>query len=236
MKHVLNAALAAGLLAWGGVAQASIIELTLSADWEASDFDVSSTGTTNPADPPEDDDDLVFGIAPSAGSISFTLLVDTSSVTTFLAGGSPAVAHDHFGYSDVTLKSAVSLGTATWDLATVPVTLSGPGTSTALLWTDTDLTMADPNLVSFRMFGDWTGTGGTGSADIFFGSRFIGPSGNQISDSFLTWEYFQGEEIRTTGYSASVNAVSAVPLPASSALMLAGLAGFAVMRKRRARA
>lgn len=233
MIKLRHAVLAAGLLAWGSTVQASIIELILSAEWEASDFDVSSTGTTNPSDPAEDNDDKVFGIAPTSGSISFTLLVDTSSVTTFLVGGSTAVAHDHFGYSNVTLKDPVTLGSATWDTSTVPVSLDGPASSSAQLWTDTDLTTGAPSLVSFRMFGDWAGTGGTGSADMFFGSRFIGPDGNQISESFLTWEYFQGEEIRTTGYSA---AVGEVPLPAGSVLMLTGLAGFAAMRKRKAQA
>ncbi|WP_168797766.1 VPLPA-CTERM sorting domain-containing protein [Aliishimia ponticola] len=221
---------AAGAMWLATTASAAVIELDVTASWTAADFDVSSTGTSSPSAPPEDNDDLVFGIAPSAGSINFTLLVDTASVVSYPAGGSVAVVHDHFGYSDVSLKDPVTLGSATWETSDILTTLIGPDGAEAALWTDTDLTAGDPTLLSFRMFGEWAGTGGTGTADLFFGSRSVGPSGYQISDSFLAWEYFGGEEIRTTGYSASV---APVPLPAGAALLATGLLGFAATRRRK---
>jgi hypothetical protein len=226
-KIILPATLLA--LSLGSVAQASIIELELSATWTSSDFNVSSTGDGSGL--PEANDDKVFGLSPYDGSINFTLLVDTSSVTSFLVGGSETVEHDHFGYSSVSLKSPVTLGSATWTTADILTELVGPGGVKAALWTDTDITTGDPSKVSFRMFGDWAGTGGTGTADLFFGSRYLGASGYGISDSFLAWEYYGGEEIRTTGYTATV---SAVPVPASSLLLLSGLAGLTRLRKRKA--
>jgi len=225
-KTILPATILA--LSLGGVAQASIVELDLSASWTTADFDVSPTDDGTGL--PEADDDKVFGISPSDGSISFTLLVDTSSVTSFLVGGSETVLHDHFGYSSVSLKSPVTLGSATWTTDDILTGLIGPGDVGAALWTDTDLTTGSPSKLSFRMFGDWAGTGGTGTADMFFGTRFLGASGYGITDSFLTWEYFGGEEIRTTGYTASV---SSVPVPTSSLLLISGLAGLMSLRKRK---
>lgn len=229
MKARFSACLAALCLAIAPAAHASVVELVLTGSWAASDFDVSSTGTTNPSDPAEDNDDLVFGLAPSAGSISVTLLVDTSSVTSYLVGGPETVAHDHFGYTDVTLKDPVSLGTASWDTSDILTGLIGPGGTGASLWTDVDLTTGAPTLASFRMFGDWAGTGGSGTADMFFGSRILSGSGYEITDSFLAWEFYQGEEIRSSDYTAAIAPV--VPLPASVLFLAAGLGGFAGLRR-----
>lgn len=207
-------------------AQAAIIDLTITATWEASDFDVSSTGPSPGAiGIPEEDDDLVFGVAPSAGSTSFTLRVNTSPVVSF-SSGDFGVTHDWFGYSDVQLVGTHTFGTASWTTSDILTALEGPNGSSAALWVDTDLSVAAPSLISFRMQGDWTGE----AADLFVGSR----SPTTIGTQFLMWEYFAGEEIRNDGLTVTYGATPAnVPAPATLALLVVGLAG---VRARRAAA
>lgn len=226
MKQTLSKTL--GVLALAALpmaAKASSVDLTITGAWIASDYDVSSTGpTTGATGVPQEDDDLVFGTAPSAGSTSFTLRVDTSSVVSF-ATGQFGVTHDWFGYDLVSLPGGHSFGSASWDTSDILTGLVGPNGSTAALWTDTDLTLGDPTKVSFRMFGDWEGS----SADLFVGSR----TATTIGDQFLMWEYFGGEEIRSSSYSASVTAAAPVPLPAGAVLLLTGLGALAAARRNR---
>ncbi|MEO7660628.1 MAG: hypothetical protein ABIV48_13520, partial [Pyrinomonadaceae bacterium] len=61
-------------------------------------------------------------------------------------------------------------------------------------WTDTDITKGDPTKLSFRMFGKAEGL----TADLFVGSR----GHESIGPQFLLWEYYKGEEIRSTKYTA----------------------------------
>lgn len=206
-------------------AHAGIVELDISASWTAADYDVSSTGpSVGATGVPQEDDDKVFGVAPSDGSINFTLLVDTSAVTSFNTGDF-GVTHDWYGYSNVSLKNDVTFGSAIWSTADILTGLVGPNGITASLWTNSNLGAGiDPTLLSFRMFGSWEGS----NADMFIGSR----TATTISDSFLMWEYFGGEEIRSAGYSASVDPV---PLPAGMMLMLTGLAGLGGARALRRR-
>lgn len=219
MKYLLLAAI---LTTAPMVAEASFVNLELTGSWGSSDFDVSSS--SGPSAP--EDDDLVFGIAPSDGSVSVNLLVDTSDVVSFTTGDF-GVTHDWFGYSTVSLAQDVTLGDALWDMATTPLNLEGPNGEQAYLWTDTDLTMGDPTLLSFRMFGTWTTGADSGNADMFFGSR----TATTIGTQFLTWEYFEGEEIRSANYSASV---SPVPLPAPALMLIAGLGGLMGLKRRKA--
>ena len=236
MKTLTTTLAAIGLLTAASAASAATVELTVTGTWTAGDFDVSGAAGSLP----EGDDDLVFGIAPSAGSLSFTLLVDTSSVVAHPAGvGAFPPANDFFGYDIVSFKDPVSLGTATWDTSDILTGLVGPYGSTAALWSDTDLsTLVDPMDISFRAGGEWTGTGGTGTADLFTGTRFALDSdgtGMDYTDQFLIWEYFGGEEIRFNGFEISVApSAPAVPLPASSLLLIAGLGGLATLRRRTA--
>ncbi len=170
-------------------AQEDIIELHITATWTASDFDVSSTLFG--------DDDKVFGVAPSEGSTSFTLIVDTSSVVSYQTGEF-GVTHDWFGYSNATLAGTHTFGSASWETSDIITGLVGPNASTAALWTDTDISNAAPSLISFRMIGDWPG----GNADLFVGPR----SATTISTSFSMSEYYGGEAIQpaSNAYTSSV--------------------------------
>ncbi|SFR14135.1 VPLPA-CTERM sorting domain-containing protein [Poseidonocella sedimentorum] len=213
MRHVLTLFITILGLALPPAASAATTELTITGLWTAADYDVSSALYG--------DDDLVFGTSPSRGSLSFTLLVDTSSPTVF-PSGTAGVTHDWYGYSSVTLKSTVTFGTATFTAASAITDLDGPSGSSAKLWTDTDITTADPTRLSFRIQGSWPG----GAADAFFGSRTTA----SIGDQFLLWEYFDGEEIRSSSYTASA---AAVPLPAGGLLLLTALAGLTAARRKR---
>ena len=178
------------------IAQADIIELHVTASWSASDFDVSSTLFG--------DDNTVFGVAPSNGSTSFTLLVDTSSMVSINVGEF-GVTHDWFGYSDVTLARTHTFGSANWETGDITARLVGPNGLVAALWTNTDISIAAPSLMSFRMIGDWPG----GNADLFVGPR----SATTISTRFSMSEYYEGENI-----SRASNAITtAVTSPEPSA-------------------
>lgn len=228
----MNKLLAAALLcACPTLSYASVVNLTLTANWEASDYDVSSTGPGG-SSAPEADDDKVFGFSPSAGSLSVTLQVDTASGT-FYAAGSDERVHDFYGYTDVSIVGgSFSFGDATWTDSNIQTGLVGADGDLASLWTDGDLSAGASTLASFRMISPWEDA----AADIFFGSRIAtltSLGSTAITDSFLVWEYFGGEEIRTSGYQLSVDPLAPVPLPASSLLLLSGLGGLAVFRRKR---
>ncbi len=184
----------ASLLAFTANVQSAIVYLSITGSWTAANYDVSSTGTGGAIEIPEEDDNLVFGTAPSDGSTTFTLRVDTSSAVSF-ATGYNGITHDWYGYSDVTLLGTHTFGSASWKTADILTGLVGVDNLTKALWTDTDIALADPTRLSFRMFGDWVGN----TADLFIGTnRTI----TTIGTKFLLWEYFGGEEIRSGTYSA----------------------------------
>lgn len=226
MKHVL----VGSLIAMAPMAaQAALVDLELTANWVAADYDVSSTGPSG-STAAESDDGAVFGVAPSDGSLSLTLRVQTNSAD-FFAAGTGGRFHDFYGYSDVEiLGGTFTYGSATWSTSDI-INLEGPNPASANLWTDTDLESGDPTRVSFRMIADWFDA----NADIFFGSRTgtIADGATQIRDNFSMSEYFAGERISVSasGYTATVT--PAVPLPSSTLLLLGGLAGLAGLRRKR---
>jgi len=222
MKTMTYPLIAACLLALSPLVQASIVDLTITGSWTASDYDVSSTGPDSALGIPEENDDLVFGTAPSDGSTTFTLRVNTDSAVGF-ATGYNGITHDWFGYSDVQLLGTHTFGSASWTTSGIVTGLVGVDGLTKALWTDTDIAVADPTRLSFRMFGGWEGS----SADLFIGSRTTTTIGNQ----FLMWEYYRGEEIRSNNYSATAE-VQGVPEPATLALFGLGLLGIAYSRKK----
>ena len=205
-------------------ANAAIVFLDITGSWEASDYDVTSTGPTVGAiGIAEEDDDLVFGTAASAGSTTFKLRVDTSSAVSF-ATGYNGITHDWFGYSDVSLVGTHTFGSASWETGDIATGLLGVDGLAKALWTDTDIAAADPTRLSFRMFGDWEGS----SADLFVGSR----TNTTRSNSFLMAEYFAGEEIRSSTYTATTG-VNPVPVPAAVWLFGTALIGLLGLGKRR---
>ena len=206
-------------------ANADIIDLSVTMSWLEADYDVTSTGPDSPTGVPEEDDDKVFGTAASDGSTTFVLRVNTSSAISFMTGDF-GIAHDWFGYSDVELLGGHSFGSASWVTDDILTGLVGPNTSSAALWTDTDIATTDPSRLSFRMFGDWEGA----SADLFLGSR----TSFTISGSALLWEYFGGEEIRSNSYSATTGAGAvAVPEPGSLTLFGLGLLALGQVRNKK---
>jgi hypothetical protein len=221
----LKVLLAASALLFGNISQAAIIDLTITGSWESTDYNVTSTLYG--------DDDLVFGTSPSDGSTSFTLRVDTSSAVAYSSGylsnGTDALTHDWFGYSDVSLVGTHTLGTASWDTSGILSGLIGVDGLAKALWTNTDISSADPTLLSFRMFGEFPiSSSDTGTADLFIGSR----TSTTIGTQFLAWEYFAGEEIRSSSYSAVATNAS-VPEPSIIALFGLGLVGLGFARRRR---
>ncbi len=224
MRTITHPFIIASLLAFSSALQASTVDLTITGSWTESDYDVSSTGPTVGAlGIAEENDDLVFGTAPSSGSTTFTLRINTDSAVSF-ATGYAGITHDWFGYSDVTLLGTHTFGSASWTTSDILTNLVGVDGLMKALWTDTDIASADPSRLSFRMFGDWEGN----TADMFFGSRTTTTIGNQ----FLMWEYYEGEEIRSNTYSAVAQTVAA-PEPATLLLLGLGLAGIAYSSKKR---
>lgn len=79
MKKKLLAGLATGLLLFGmvGTASATLVNLSITGSWSASDF---ATGNL------PDSDGNVFGLAPYDGSLTVDLLVNTDSFMHYAAG------------------------------------------------------------------------------------------------------------------------------------------------------
>lgn len=222
MRIYVVALLFLSLLGSALSAQAGVIDLKITASWNATDYDVSSTGPDSPLGIPEENDDKVFGISPSAGSTTFTLRVDTSSAV-FYASGYNGITHDWYGYSDVSLVGTHTFGSASWETSDILTNLVGVDGVQKALWTDTDIAAVDPTRLSFRMFGDWEGR----SADLFIGSRTT----TTISKSFLMWEYYNGEEIRTSN-TVTANSVSE---PATLGILGLGLSLLCVARRKRSK-
>lgn len=221
MESIKRTILALSLI-FSSISHAALIDLSITGSWTDNDYDLSSSLFGN--------DDLVFGTSPSDGSTSFTLRVDTDSAVSYSAGylsnGTDALTHDWYGYSDVTLVGTHTFGTASWDTTGIVTGLIGVDGLTRALWTNTDISLTDPTLLSFRMFGDFNGSD-AGSADLFVGSR----TATTIGTQFLMWEYFDGEEIRSNNYSTVARNVS-VPEPSIIALFGAGLIGLGFSRRR----
>lgn len=200
MKTIIFSALVCLFLVSMTFAQ-PIVSLEVTGSWTAEDYDVSSTGPDGGLGIPEEDDDLVFGTPPSDGSTTFTLLVDVAGAI-FIPEGSMGVTHDWYGYTNVSLDGTHMFGSASWVTSDIITGLVGPGGATAALWTNTDISLANPTRLSFRMFGSWEGS----TADLFVGAR----SATTIGTEFLLWEYYGGEEIRSQTYSGT--SVSSPPV------------------------
>ena len=190
-------------------ARAETIELTVTGRWSEGDFKVAGRPGTfyNAADPAADG--KVFDLSPSDGSMSLILLVSTDNALFFArdsetsdsTGRIHSLTHDFYGYSDVKLVGGYyTFGGAVWNSSGVLKDLIGPNGSKAALWTDVDITKVDPTRLSFRMFGK----AGKLSADLFVGSRTPSTIGRQ----FLLWEYYAGEEIRSSKYTARARTLS----------------------------
>lgn len=198
----LFAAITTLLLSQASVAE--IVELTITGHWSEKDFKVTSKkdGRFDPANPKFDG--FVFGVAPAEGSVAIQLLVNTDACVFFANGseytasgvGSYTLAHDFYGYRNVTLVGgSFTFGRATWKSEGILSRLDGPDGQQASLWTDSDITKSDPTKVSFRMFGKAESL----TPDIFVGSR----THSTIDNQFLLWEYYRGEEIRSYKYKVS---------------------------------
>jgi hypothetical protein len=223
-------------LAWvmlASPARAELVDLTLTFTYSNTDFFLDPTSTTPPTGVPQENDGKVFGVAPSNGSTTFTLRVDTTAAAFFptghLSNGTAMLVHDWYGYSNVQLLCAHTFGTATWNFDDLATALVGPDDATATLWTNADIATANPTLLSFRMQGLGDGI----IADLFLGSRALTPTTLEIRHDGLLAEYFAGESIfrDTNGYSA-VASIVVVPEPGTGLLALIALVG-ATLRSRR---
>jgi len=204
MKRSFNYFVLVLFLFAASAANAETVELTITGYWSEGNFKVTgrSDASYDPADPKFDG--KVFDLSPSDGNLSLVLLVNTERAVFYPEGsetsdayGRPySLTHDFYGYREVALVGGTyTFGGAVWDTSGVLTRLEGPKDSKAALWTDVDITKGDPTKVSFRMFGK----AGKLSADLFVGSR----TPNTIGNSFLLWEYYKGEEIRSEKYKAS---------------------------------
>ena len=191
-------------LALNITASAEVIKLQITGNFAKADFKTvgSSDKVYDATDPKVDG--KVFGIAPLDGSVTLVLLVNTEGSVFFPKGtrfadhrGDYVLKHDFYGYQKVSLADGpFTFGNAAWSSDGILKRLDGPGDAKAALWTDVDITKTDPTLVSFRMFGKAEGL----TADIFVGPR----TQMSILGSFVLWEYYMGEEIRSNTYSARV--------------------------------
>jgi len=215
-------------------AHAVLVELTVTGFYASDDFFISPTETDPPTGVPEENDDLVFGVAPSDGSTTFTLRIDTASASFFPAGhlsnGTDTLTHDWYGYTDVELVGTHTFGTASWDTSSILTGLIGPDGTTAALWTDADIASANPTRLSFRMFGSGDGI----TADLFVGSR----TPTTIGTSFLIHEFFAGEAISAspdayTAISSAAGTTGAIPEPITATLGLMGLGVLGMATRRR---
>ncbi|MEO7659412.1 MAG: hypothetical protein ABIV48_07335, partial [Pyrinomonadaceae bacterium] len=104
-------------------ARAEIVELSITGYWSEKDFKVTKKldQLYNPADPIFDG--RVFGVDPSAGSVTLQPLVNTEGSIFFQKGsgftakgvGTYSLSHDFYGYRDVTLVGGTySFGNAIW--------------------------------------------------------------------------------------------------------------------------
>lgn len=203
--------------------QSMAVLLDIGASWTADDFSTGILPSSNGE---------VFGVAPSVGSTTVHLDVNTDSFYMFPSGYTYnhlgvdyTLSHDFYGYTDVQLVGGIySFGSATWNSEGILDYLEGPDELEAALWSNTDITSSDPSLVSFRMFGSGDGI----TADLFAGSR----TPSTINNDFTLWEYYQGDEIRVDGYTVSRPNAS-IPEPTTLALIAAGLFGLGVTRRRK---
>jgi len=195
------------LVASAAMAQ-DMVYLEVTGSWTPANFYVQSTGPTMGASGiPQENDDMVFGVAPSAGSTTFTLLVDTSTVQYFPTGYQ-GTKHPWYGYNGVRVVGTHRFGTAWWTTESILTGLIGPGGARATLWTNKDLRTADPTLLSIRMFGHWNGH----AADLFVGSR----TNTMILETFMLAEYYNGEHLISESNAAvSILAVNVDVKPGS---------------------
>ena len=183
------------------IARGEVVQLSITGHWSERNFKVTdrSNALYAPANPKFDG--KVFGVAPSAGTTTLELLVNTDGSIFFAKGsefiadgtGAYSLTHDFYGYRDVTLVGdTYSFGNAVWRSDGILAGLEGPDGVKAALWTDVDITKNDPTRVSLRLFGKADGL----TPDLFVGSRTHASIGTQ----FLLWEYYKGEEIRSEKY------------------------------------
>jgi hypothetical protein len=195
------------LVASAAMAQ-DMVYLEVTGSWTPANFYVQSTGPTMGARGiPQENDDMVFGVAPSAGSTTFTLLVDTSTVQYFPTGYQ-GTKHPWYGYNGVRVVGTHRFGTAWWTTESILTGLIGPGGARATLWTNKDLRTADPTLLSIRMFGHWNGH----TADLVVGIR----TNTMILETFMLAEYYNGEHLISESNAAvSILAVNVDVKPGS---------------------
>ncbi len=171
-----------------------MVYLEVTGFWTPASFHVESTGPTmGGRGSPEENDDKVFGIAPSTGCATFTLQVDTSTVQ-YIPRGYLGTTHPWYGYDGVRLVGTLRIGTAWWTTDRINTGLIGPGNARATLWTNVDLRTGDPSLLSIRMMGHW---------NRYIGDLFVGIRTNTtIYRSFMLAEYYGGENLFSESYAA----------------------------------
>lgn len=193
MKSVPGIALLCMLAASATFAQ-DMVYLEVTGSWTPASFHVESTGPTmGGRGAPDENDDMVFGVAPSTGSTTFTLLVDTSTVQ-YIPRGNLGTTHPWYGYNGVRLVGTHRVGTAWWTTENINIGLYGPGNARATLWTNADLRIADPTLISIRMMGHW---------NRYIGDLNVGIRTNTtICRTFMLAEYYNGENLLSESLAA----------------------------------